>query len=78
MIINLINIVRLSSHQQMRDEEHVWRGDGKRGRDSEQVERVGRGGMVNGRQQKTRRSGFFQFLQRIVPAGMSRRTGSPA
>ncbi|ONG05326.1 hypothetical protein BWQ95_18495 [Aeromonas hydrophila] len=78
MIINLINIVRLSSHQQIWDEEHVWRGDGKRGWDSEKVERVGRGGMVNGRQQKTRRSGFFQFLQRIVPAGMSRRTGSPA
>lgn len=37
MIINLINIVRLSSHQQIRDEEHVWRGDGKRGRDSEKV-----------------------------------------
>ena len=44
MIINLINIVRLSSHQQIRDEEHVWRGDGKRGRDSEKVERVGGNG----------------------------------
>ncbi|MBC6489287.1 hypothetical protein A9Z50_19815 [Aeromonas hydrophila] len=73
MIINLINIVRLSSHQQI-----LWRGDRKRGRDREKVERVGRGGMANGRQQKTRRSGFFQFLQWIVPAGMSRRTGSPA
>ena len=43
MIINLINIVQLSSHQQIWDEEHVWRGDGKRGWDSEKVERVGRG-----------------------------------
>ncbi|KHA56682.1 hypothetical protein NM74_10205 [Aeromonas hydrophila] len=78
MIINLINVVRLSSHQQIRDEEHVWGGERKRGRDREKAERASKGGMANGRQQKTRRSGFFQFLQRIEPAGMSRRTGSPA
>ncbi len=57
MIINLINIVRLSSHQQIRDEEHVWRGDGKRGWDSEQVERVGRGGMADNK--KPAEAGFF-------------------
>ncbi len=57
MIINLINVVRLSSHQQIRDEEHVWGGERKRGRDSEKAERARKGGMADNK--KPAEAGFF-------------------
>lgn len=59
MIINLINVVRLSSHQQIRDEEHVWRGDGKRGRDSEKVRGSAEGEWQMADNKKPAEAGFF-------------------